>query len=81
MTQIALWFKDIFGVLESKLGLAGALLSGALLLIYFLVKHIIDGKDKQIKSLSDENKDYRDKFIVIMDRRLDLGNNNQPLQP
>ncbi|CAG5001710.1 hypothetical protein DYBT9275_02726 [Dyadobacter sp. CECT 9275] len=78
--NIALWFKDLYSALESKWGLAGALLAVCLLIIVLLIRQIISGKDKQIKALSDENKDYRDKFIAILEKRLDTTPANQSQQ-
>lgn len=60
--------KPIFESVTSKFGISGIVILGLTWLTYQLVTKIIADKDAQIKLLADENKEYRERFTMLLDR-------------
>lgn len=58
--------------LTLKFGIAGIVICLMGWLIAYLIKKLLADKDALIKSLTEENKEYRDKFIVLMDKHFNF---------
>lgn len=65
LEKIAHEFSVEYGIL----GLILILLS---YLVYYLTTKILEDKDKQIDSLAEENKEYRERFTNLLDKQFNF---------
>lgn len=54
-------------------GILGLAFIGLAYLVYLLTMRILGDKDKQIEHLSDENKEYRERFTKLLDKQFNFG--------
>lgn len=64
--------QNVTQELTVKFGIAGSLIITLCWLVRYLVKKILEDKDTQIKALQEENKDYRDKFVNLIDKQFNF---------
>ncbi len=64
--------KSIGSELSVKFGVAGTVIILLGWLVKFLFNKLIADKDSQIKLLSEENKEYRERFMAIMDKQFNF---------
>ena len=53
-------------------GILGLILILLAYLVYYLTTKILEDKDKQIDSLAEENKEYRERFTKLLDKQFNF---------
>lgn len=64
--------KSIQSEVALKFGLAGTIILLLGWLVYYLVNKLLKDKDEQIKLLAEENKQYREKFVSLLDKQFNF---------
>ena len=77
MDMIDTFFERLADGFTSEYGILGLVLIFFAYLTYMLINRILDGKDKQIEHLADENKEYRERFTQLIDKKFSFGSKKE----
>ena len=64
--------EQIAAEFSVQYGLLGLLLIFFAYLVFHLLTKILQDKDKQIEKLSDENREYRERFTDLLDKKFNF---------